>query len=345
MPDFSALSLPVLGLAFLGAAAVVWFAGAKLAGYADEIADRSGLGHAVVGVLLLGAATSLPEIATTGVASLTGNGRMAVNNLIGGVSFQIVVLALADLFVRRGALTAMVPGPRTMLNAIISIVLLVLVTIGVMMGDWPIPGLGIGVFPLLIAVTYVLSVWLLNKEGSASGWTPTEIFVEPDERVQADFLAKRKLVALTTGAALAILLAGTVLTLSAEAMAEKSGLDTGLLGLTLLAAATSLPELSTSIAAVRINRAELAIGDVLGGNMFDIALVLLVDAGLRGGLALRQVDQASMTAALIGILLTAIFLVGLIERRDKAFLRMGYDSLAVLIVYIAGMGAIGFMSL
>lgn len=338
------MAFPLLGLMFLGAAAVVWFAGAKLAGLADEIADRSGLGHAVVGVLLLGAATSLPEIATTGVASLTGNGRMAVNNLLGGVSFQIVVLAIADLSVGRGALTVMVPGPRTMLNAIISIVLLVLVTIGVSLGDWPIPYLGIGIFPVIIAGTYVLAVWQLNKEGAAAGWKPMETFVEPEVRRDADYMSRRRLVFLTLAASAAILLSGTILTLTAEAMAEQSGLDTGFLGLTLLAAATSLPELSTSIAAVRLNRAELAIGDVLGGNMFDLALILLVDAGFRGGLALRQVDQASMTAALLGILLTSIYLVGLIERRDKALLRMGFDSIAVLITYITTMVAIGFMS-
>lgn len=129
-------------------------------------------------------------------------------------------------------------------------------------------------------------------------------------------------------------------TLGAEGLAEQTGIETGIVGLTLLAFATSLPELSTAIAAVRLRRAELAIGDILGGNMFDVVLILLIDLLDTGPPVLEQVDRASMTAALIGVLLTALILIGLVERRDKSKLRMGYDSIAVLVVYAVGMAAI-----
>jgi|TARA_Y100000813_G_C24014486_1_gene282087 cation:H+ antiporter len=123
-------------------------------------------------------------------------------------------------------------------------------------------------------------------------------------------------------------------------MAEQTGTDTGVMGLTLLAFATSLPELSTAIAAVRIRRVELAIGDILGGNMFDVTLVLLIDILAAGPLVLNQVDRSAMVAALLGILLTMLVLIGLLERRNKAMLRMGYDSIAVLVAYSAGLAAI-----
>ncbi|KHK92946.1 sodium:calcium antiporter [Novosphingobium malaysiense] len=330
----------MLGLIFAAAAALVWWAGTKIAAYADEIADRTGLGQAAIGVILLGAATSLPEIATTTVATLNDNARMAVNNLLGGVAFQILVLALVDLFVRRGALTVMVPSPRVMLNAGISIILLLIAAIGVMVGDVPIPYLGAGLFSLALGVVYVFAVWQLNKEGATSGWEPTEIFVEPVEEVEADRMPATRLALATLAASLAILVGGTALTLSAEGIAARTGLDTGLMGLTLLAMATSLPELSTSIAAVRLGRAELAIGDVLGGNMFDVALILLVDVLYRQGSALHEVDRASMTMALSGTLMTAIFLIGLIERRNRSLMRIGYDSLAVIVVYVATITAV-----
>ena len=112
------------------------------------------------------------------------------------------------------------------------------------------------------------------------------------------------------------------------------------MGLTLLAFATSLPELSTAIAAVRIRRVELAIGDILGGNMFDVTLILLIDILAAGPLVFNQVDRSAMVAALLGILLTMLVLIGLLERRDKAMLSMGYDSIAVLVAYCAGMAAI-----
>lgn len=110
--NFSGLPL----LVFVAGAAAVWFASSKLARYADSISHRTGLGQAVVGIVLLGAVTSLPEISTTTVATLSGNARMAVNNLLGGIAFQVVVLALADLFVGRNALTSLVPGPRVILT-------------------------------------------------------------------------------------------------------------------------------------------------------------------------------------------------------------------------------------
>ncbi|UYH54113.1 sodium:calcium antiporter [Qipengyuania sp. SS22] len=339
MPDFITMSLPVLSAVFFGGAALVWYAGTKLALYADEIAERSGLGQAVVGVLLLGAVTSLPEISTTTVATLSGNPSMAVNNLLGGVAFQVVVIALADLFMGKKALTSTVPGPRTILNALVSIVLLIIAAIGVMVGDWSLPG-SIGFFPVLITVTYIICIRQLSREVAVSGWVPAmEAEVETSE-IKKVSASNARIALLTSGMGLLILIGGTMVTLSAEGIAENTGVDTGLIGLTLLAFATSLPELSTAIAAVRLRRAELAIGDILGGNMFDIVLIGFIDVLDQGEPVLRQVDRASMTAALIGVLLTALVLIGLIERRDKHALRMGYDSIAVLIVYVAGVVSI-----
>ncbi|WP_338445115.1 hypothetical protein V5F89_07915 [Pelagerythrobacter marensis] len=340
MPDLTALPIGWLAMLFLAGAAIVWFAGARLARYADEVSHRSGIEQAVIGVLLLGAITSLPEISTTTVATLSGNPAMAVNNLLGGIAFQVVVIALADLFVGKSALTSMVPGTRTILNAGISIVLLVLAAIGVMIGDWELPLGSVGFFPVLIAVVYAICLSQLNREVAAGGWVPaTESRVER-QALDRPEIGNARLGLAVALAALAIFAGGTVVTLSAEGLAEQTGTDTGIVGLTLLAVATSLPELSTAIAAVRLRRAELAIGDILGGNMFDVVLILLIDVLDGGPPVLQQVDRASMTMALIGVLLTALIMIGLVERRDKARLRMGYDSIAVLVVYAAGITAI-----
>ena len=338
--SLAGLSLFALVPLFLTGAVLVWFAGARLAGYADTISQRSGIGQATIGVILLGAVTSLPEITTTSVAVISDNPRMAVNNLVGGVAFQVVVIALADLFVGTNALTSMVPGPRVMLNAAVSIVLLVLVALGVMVGDWELWGIGVGFFPVLTATTYLLCLWRLGRSVSSRGWTP-EALPEVDRQEEAPSeLSNARLVGVTVTAAVLICAGGTLVTLAAEGMAEQTGTDTGVMGLTLLAFATSLPELSTAIAAVRIRRVELAIGDILGGNMFDVTLVLLIDILAAGPLVLNQVDRSAMVAALLGILLTMLVLIGLLERRNKAMLRMGYDSIAVLVAYSAGIAAI-----
>lgn len=340
MPDLASLSLPALIALFAAAAIVVWFAGARLTRYADEIADRTGIGQAAIGVVLLGAITSLPEISTSAVATLSGNSNMAVNNLIGSASFQLVVLAICDVVVGRDALTSLVPGPRVILNAAVGIVLLVLVTIGVMVGDWQLPGVSVGVFPLLILGTYLLCVWQFSSGGAAAGWKPVHAPEGDRPEMQRPQMSNAKLAVWTTATAGVILVAGTVLTLSAEGIAGATGVSTGIMGLTLLAAATSLPEFSTALTAARMRRAELAIGDILGGNMFNTVLILQVDALDGGGLALRQVEPSSITAALLAVLLTTLYLIGLVERRDRAVLRMGLDSIAVLVVYVAGTAAI-----
>ena len=331
-----------LVLTVLVAGAAVWWAGARLSAYADEIADRTGLGHVAIGVLLLGAATSLPEISTSVVATLSGEVRMAVNNLLGGTAFQIVVLAITDLVVGYAALTVMVPGPRVMLNAVVFVMLMTITIIGATLGDVAIGVTWVGIFPLIVAGIYGLAIWLMGKEGATTGWKPAQTFVKPEEEERADYLPTARLVTATLGCAMIILIAGTVLTLAAEDISRRSGIDTGILGMTFLAAATSLPELSTALAAARIGRAELAIGDVLGGNMFDVVLLVVVDLIHREQLALREVDRASIMIGLIAILLTMIYLAGLIERRDKALLRMGYDSLAVIVVYVLGIAGIAY---
>jgi len=227
-----------------------------------------------------------------------------------------------------------------MLNAAVSIVLLVLVALGVMVGDWELWGIGVGFFPVLTATTYLLCLWRLGRSVSSRGWTP-EALPEVDRQEEAPSeLSNARLVGVTVTAAVLICAGGTLVTLAAEGMAEQTGTDTGVMGLTLLAFATSLPELSTAIAAVRIRRVELAIGDILGGNMFDVTLVLLIDILAAGPLVLNQVDRSAMVAALLGILLTMLVLIGLLERRNKAMLRMGYDSIAVLVAYSAGWAAI-----
>jgi cation:H+ antiporter len=337
---FDDLSLPVLAAIFMAASATVWWARTRLSRYASVIADRTGLGQAVVGVVLLGFATSLPEVATTVTASVAGNAPMAVNNLLGGVAFQVVVLAVADLATGRGALTALVPSPKMMLLALVSIVLLVVVALGVVVGDIEVPLISVGLFPLLVAGIYLAALWILRDPPSGAGWKPARPAEPEDGGEESEALSNGKLALWTAGLGVAILVAGFALTRSAEGLAEQSGAGTAIFGLTLIAAATSLPELSTTIAAVRMRKTELAIGDVLGGNMFDVTLILLVDLVYTGGLALHAVDRSSLAAALIAVLLTSLVLYGLIERRDRTVLRMGYDSVAILLVYLLGMGAI-----
>ena len=109
------------GFVFVVATAAVWFGGASLCRNADAIAVRTGLGRAFVGVLFLGIATSMPEVATTAGAVVEGYPTLAATNLLGGISMQIAVLALVDGLALRGkALTHFSGNPAFLMQGVVS---------------------------------------------------------------------------------------------------------------------------------------------------------------------------------------------------------------------------------
>src|SRR5690606_11330994 len=97
-----------------------------------------------------------------------------------------------------------------------------------------------------------------------------------------------------------------------------------------------LVELSTISAALRMRRPGMAIGEVLGTNFVNLSLILLADAVYAGKPVLDVLGRFEVVSALLGALLTGIYLIGLLEHRNPVVLRMGYDSLAVLLVFCAG---------
>ncbi len=104
----------------------------------------------------------------------------------------------------------------------------------------------------------------------------------------------------------------------------------------MVAFATSLPEASAIVGAMRHRRYELAVGEIFGSNMFNLAVILAVDIAATGPPVLEQAGDFEIAAAMLALVLTGIFVLGLIERRDRVVLRMGQDSLTAIAVYGAG---------
>lgn len=340
MPEIAGLPLWVNALLFAAAAGVVWVAGTFIARYADAISKATGIGHAAIGILLLGGITSLPEAAVTVTASHSGNAALAVNNLLGGIAMQVAILALADVAIGRSALTAVVPNPIVLLQGALNILLLSIVAAGITVGDRSL--FGIGLWLWLLLVIYLFGVRILAKSEGNVPWRPVP---EPQsKRQEQESTAEEEqqglsatLIVKTAASALAIVVAGYVLAKTGEAIAEQTGLGSSFVGAVLVAISTSLPEVSTVLSAVRLGNFTMAISDILGTNLFDVALLFGVDAVGSGEPVLNQVGRFSAFAALIGIVVTTFFTIGLIERRDRTFLRMGFDSVAVLVAYLSGL--------
>jgi cation:H+ antiporter len=320
--------------AFIVAAIVVWFAGSRIARYADAIATATGTGQAVIGMLLLGGVTSLPELAVATTASLSGYPALSVNDVLGSASVNVLIIALADAALGREAITSVLASTRVLLQGVLGIVLLAIAAAGAM--TTPLPFLGASVWTWLLAAGYLGAAWLISRSKSEQAWRPARAAKE-GEPDHGDHAPLAPLVVKTVVAAVTVLAAGYVLTQSGHALAEQSGLGNNFFGAVALAIATSLPETSTVVAAVRLGRYEMALADIFGTNLFNVSIIFVADLLYDGPPVLAEVGAFAAFGAMLTIVLTALFLAGMIERRDRTLLRMGWDSFGAIAVYLAGL--------
>lgn len=346
VPSPADLPLPVnLGL-FAAAAALVWFAGVRLARIGDVLADRTGLGRALFGILFLALATSLPEVATTATASLSGNASLATNNLLGGIVLQTGILVVGDASFRSGTLTFFSPKPVLLLQGTLLIMLLGLVLSVIIVGELITIG-WVGLGSVIVLAAYAGSLYLMRTHDPSARWQPVDVpdtqgTDEAEERLTAPYRKQGTLPLFgwfALGAA-GILVAGFVLATVADALAQQTGLGSSFVGATLLAASTSLPEVSTTIAAVQIGAYSLAVSNILGSNALMVGLIFLADVTFTGGPILDELDQSAVFGAAAGVVATAIYLVGLIERRNRQIWRLGMDSVAMIAFYALNLGVL-----
>lgn len=344
--DFSSYPLWVNLLAFAVGAVVVWRAGTRLSRYVDAVSQRTGVGEIFLGMLLLGGITSLPEVATTVTASLAGNAPLAVNNLLGGIAMQVTILALADFAVRGRALSTVGGRPALLLQGLLLILALAMIGVGIIVGDVRVAGISAWSAATLGVVLFGL--FLIQRYESHPRWEPVGP-AGPDEddsgkREKAEQIRKRtrnlstsRLSLRIAGASLAILAAGFVVARTGDALSVQTGLGASFMGAVAVAIATSLPEISTTLGAARLGQHRLALSNIFGTNLFDAGLLFFADLAYRPAPVLNEVGAFSQVAALLGVLLTTIYLIGIAERQDKTALRMGYDSLLVLVLYGGGL--------
>jgi cation:H+ antiporter len=346
------LSFPLLVGVFVLAAAAIWFAGIKLSDTTDVLATRLGLGQALGGLIMLAIATNLPEIAITASAALAHNLGIAIGNILGGIAVQTVVLVILDAVGVRGR------RPLTYRAASLTLVLecaLVIAVLVVSVAGTRLPSnlIAFRVAPagLLIAVMWVLGLLLLKRASSGLPWHESgeapDNQEEPrghsqqkkEQQASDNHVSTLRAAAVFAVSAVVTLVAGVVLERSGDAMSGHIGLSGVLFGATVLAAATSLPELSTGLTSVRMGDYQLAMSDIFGGNAFLPVLFLLAGI-LSGSAVLPQAQDTDVYLTALGALLTAVYLGGLIFRPTRRLLRMGVDSLAVLILYLVGIAGL-----
>lgn len=332
-------SLPLSGnlVLFAISALGVWFAGTRLTYLVDALSDRLNLAKSLMGLLVLSLATSLPEVATTLSAAVQQARDLVLNNLFGGIALQTAILAMADGWAR-GAITNYPSKANHALEATLLVMLLAFVLV-IMALDEPVALGWVGFGSLGVGVAYAGTIFLLRRYDAASDWVPVDIPDPSPEAVPTVFrptdraLTTPMLVLQSVIASLVILGCGLMLVHSAEAIAVQTGLGPSFIGVTLLAGATSLPELSTSITAVRMGAYTMAISNIFGSNLIMLVLVLPADVLFFEGPILRDASVTATLAIGFGILVTSIYLTGLIVRRKPRVGTFGTDSVLVICVF------------
>lgn len=253
----------------------------------------------------------------------------------------MAILAVTDAVTGKEALSTDVSHPVVLLQGVLVVLFLVIAASGVVVGDTAVAG--VGLWTTALFVLYILFILLVKRYGASEPWVARDehdqgaSHREASRRQRSERRSTARICLLTTLAAIVILSSGFLLAVSGEALAEQTGLGTSFVGMLLGGLATSLPEVTTTVAAVRLAQYEMAFADAFGTNLFSVMLLFVADVAYSGGPILNQVDRFSLFATLLGIALTAVYLVGLIERRHKSVLGIGMDSLIVLLAYAGGL--------
>jgi cation:H+ antiporter len=343
----SGLGTPVLVVVFAAAAAATWGAGVFLAKTTDALDNRFGLGEALGGLILLAITGSLPEIAITASAAIAGHLDLAVGNLIGGVAVQTLVLVVLDVFAgRERPLSFLVGSLIPVLEALIVVIVLATALGGAALS--PATNIG-GASPTSIAVVvlWVGGVWVVNRFRLSPAWEVNAPHSRPGRRHPREPRpsGSHPSAKASTGKVLAIFVAGSVVTLGAgvtlqasgSLLADRMNVQGAIFGATFLAAATALPEISSGIAAVRLGDMQLAVGDILGGNSFQICLFLLADL-LAGTPVIGAAHTSDIWLGGLGLMMTGIAAAAIIARPKRTYLRLGIDSVTLIVVYALAIG-------
>lgn len=333
-PLFADLSLTALLGAFAVATLVVAICSIRATRLADTIADRSALGEAFVGGVILGAATSIGGVVVSVSAALEGDASYAFSNGVGGIAAQTLFLAFADLLHRRANLEHAAAEPANLLQATLLLILLSLPLSAVAGPNFTL--FGLHPISLVMFAAYLGGVALTRAVRENPMWRPVETEAtrhdEPAEEGDEDKPVGPPALRFVLLVAL-MGLGGYVISQAGSQFITRFSLGSSVVGALLTAVATSLPELVTTMTAVRRGALQLAVGGIIGGNTFDTLFLVFSDAAYREGSLYHAVGTEDTYWLATGILMTGVLLAGLLVRQRQGPGRIGVESVLLVVIY------------
>jgi len=321
----------LLWLQFVVCTVVIVYCGSRLSQYGDVIAEKTGMGQTWIGVILLASVTSLPEL-ITGMSSVAVYNLpdIAAGDVLGSCMFNLLILAVLD-FGRRKPPLASITHQGQVLTASFGIVLLGLTSVGLLEASAT-PAIGwIGASSFVLLAVYLVAMRLVFRfEKKRVGELSSAVAKE----LRYGHIAKAEAYRRFAILALLIVAAAAYLPHVADEIAGATGLGRTFVGSILVAVVTSLPEVTVSRAALRMDAADLAVGNLLGSNMFNIAIFALDDIAYVPGPISAGVSANHALTAVAAMVMTATLMVGLVYRPKHKLLFVTWESLGIFLVYV-----------
>ena len=311
------------------AAALILFAASYMASSADVIAERTGLGHTFVGVVLLATATSLPELGTS-ISSIrfVEQPDLAFGDAFGSSIFNLLIIGLLDLWWRNGPILNQVDKNTAILAKLGILIIVFSIACLFVHQTFSIDDyIFVSPMSLVLLLIFFLSIYVVYKYDAGES---------EEENTDAISTSLGKAF-LNYGISATVVVAAAVwLAFVGDALADDLGWERSFVGTQFLAFSTSLPELAASFAALRINAPQLAISNVLGSNLFNMGFILFMDDLIyTDGSIWAVVESIHILTAVFAIIMTCVILVGLTSRgRSRPTKLLTFESILLISMYI-----------
>lgn len=322
-------TLAPVWLEFAACMMLIAVAGTRLARHGDEVATHLGLSRSWVGLILLATVTSLPELATgLGAVTVAGTPDIALGDALGSCVFNLALLAIVEALYRQAPLFVRANAAHR--AAAWSGTALLLVVVASVIAGRLIPGLAIGpvaVGSLVLVAGYVIAM----RRVHAATLIPVEGPASPQDRT-----AGRRAMRAYAVAAVVIVGGGIWLPLVGVRLAAAMGWTDSLVGTLLVALATSVPEMATTLAAMRMHALDMAVGNLLGSNLFDVLIIALDDVAFSAGPIFEGAAAAHAWTAAVAALMSMLVAVGLKLRPHRRWFGLcSWVGVALLVMYVA----------
>jgi cation:H+ antiporter len=322
---------------FVASVVLLWIFSNKLSSVVNFIDDEFNLGSSFGGTIILSIITNLPEIAITANGAIKGDVDLAVGNLLGGIVIQSMLLVLFDFASRKEKkpLSTLVSNKASIVQGLFLIIILALVIVGKQLNESNI-FFRSTVPELLIAFSWIASILLLRKLQDKK-----EVKTEKSSEIQKPYTRKSAILWLVFISVI-VLIFGVLLETTSDVIATHYNINGIIFGATILALVTSLPEISGGLAFVKTKTYQPIISDLFGGNAF-LPVLFLMATLITNDSILPKAHNMDIYLTSVSIIITLIYIIGMVLKLPSRKKGLGIDSWVVLIVYlfsIVGMIAI-----